>query len=154
MKTLYESIMDDEDILIGRTKELVNNWLLVLKELMIADTPEKDILEFLNNSKPIKNIIKDLFNNTKNVYWEVSKKEGMNICRLYDGSIRSINKSSCPICIKQINSRIIVISFSPYNDLLKSVANNINKNVFDNLKNLFMHFGAKYVSNSKLMLYI
>ena len=41
MKTLYESIMDDEDILIGRTKGLVNNWLLVLKELMIADAPEK-----------------------------------------------------------------------------------------------------------------
>jgi hypothetical protein len=154
MKTLYESILDDEDVLVDKIIKTHSNWLLVLKELMIADAPEKDILEFLNNSKPIENIIKGLFNNTKNVYWEVSKKDGMNICRLYDGSIRSINKSSCPIRIKQINSRIIVISFSPYNDLLKSVANNINKNVFDNLKNLFMHFGAKYVSNSKLMLYI
>jgi hypothetical protein len=154
MKTLYESIMDDEDILIGRTKELVNNWLLVLKELMITDTPEQDILEFLNNSKPIENIIKDLFNNTKNVYWEVSKKVGMCACRLYGGSIRNINKSSYPILIKQINSRRIVISFSPYNNLLKSVANNINKNVFDDLKNLFVYLGAKYVNNSKSMLYI
>ena len=65
MKTLYESILDDEDILICRTKESVNNWLLVLKELMIADTPEKDILEFLNNSKPIKNIIKDYLSKQK-----------------------------------------------------------------------------------------
>lgn len=153
MKTLYESILDNEDILISDIKTH-SNWLLVLKELMITDAPEKDILEFLNNSKPIENIIKGLFNNTKNVYWEVSKKDGMSICQLYSGSVRNINKSSCPILIKQINSKIIVISFSPYNDLLKSVANNINKNVFDNLKNLFVYFGAKYVSNSKLTLYI
>ena len=153
MKTLYETILDDEDILISDIKTH-SNWLLALKELMITDAPEKDILEFLNNSKPIENIIKGLFNNTKNVYWEVSKKDGMSICQLYSGSVRSINKSSCPILIKQINSKIIVISFSPYNDLLKSVANNINKNVFDNLKNLFVYFGAKYASNSKSMLYI
>ena len=154
MKTLYESILDDEDILVDKIIKTHSNWLLVLKELMITGAPEKDILEFLNNSKPIENIIKGLFNNTKNVYWEVSKKDGISICRLYDGSIRNINKSSCPILIKQINSKTIVISFSSYNSLLKSVANNINKNVFDNLKNLFVFFGAKYVSNSKSMLYI
>lgn len=154
MKTLYESIMDDEDILIGRTKESVNNWLLVLKELMIADAPENDILEFLDNSKPIENIIKELFNNTKNVYWEVSKKDGMSTCQLWSGSVRSINKSSSPILIKQINSKRIVILFSSYNYLLKSVANNINKSVFDDLKNLFVYLGAKYVNNSKSMLYI
>lgn len=154
MKTLYESILDDEDILVDKTIKTYSNWLLVLKELMITDAPEKDILEFLNNSKPIKNIIKDLFNNTKNVYWEVSKKDGMSICRLYGDSIRSINKGSYPLLIKQINSKRIIISFSSYNYLLKSVANNINKNVFDDLKNLFVYFGAKYATNSKLILYI
>lgn len=153
MKTLYESILDDEDVLVSDVKTH-SNWLLALKELLITDTPEQDILEFLNNSKPIENIIKGLFNNTKNVYWEVSKKDGMNICRLYDGSIRSINKSSCPILIRRLDSKRITILFSSYNHLLKSVANNINKNVFDNLKNLFIYFGAKYASNSKSMLYI
>ena len=154
MKTLYESILDDEDILIDKTKELVNNWLLVLKELMITEAPEKDILDFLNNSNPIENIIKSLFNNTKNVYWEVSKKDGISTCQLWCGSVRSINKSSSPILIKQINSNRIVILFSSYNHLLKSVANNINKSVFDDLKNLFVYLGAKYVNNSKSMLYI
>lgn len=154
MKSLCESILDDEEELIGRSIKTYSNWLLTLKELMITDTPEKDILEFLNNSKPIKNIIKDLFNNIKDVYWEVSKKDDMSICQLYSGTVRSINKSSCPIFIKQINSRKIVISFSSYNSLLKSVANNINKNIFDDLKDLFVYLGAKYVNNSKSMLYI
>lgn len=156
MKTLYESILDDEDVLVDEIIKTNSNWLLVLKELMITDTPEEVILEFLDNSKPVENIIKELFNNTKDVYWEVSKKDNMSICRLYNGSVRSrsINKSSCPMLIKQINSRRIVILFSSYSHLLKSVANNINKNVFDNLKDLFVYFGAKYVNNSKSMLYI
>ena len=121
---------------------------------MITNAPEEDILEFLNNSNPIKNIIKGLFNNTKNVYWEVSKKDGISICRLYGSSVRSMNKSSYLILIKQINSKRIVISISSYNYLLKSVADNINKNVLDNLKNLFVYFGAKGVNNSKSLLYI
>lgn len=154
MKRLYESILDDEEVLVNKATNTYSNWLLVLKELMITDAPEKDILEFLNNSKPIKNIIKDLFNNTKNVYWEVSKKDGMSTCRLYGDSIRSINKSSYPLLIRQINSKRIIISFSSYNFLLKSVANNINKNVFDDLKNLFVYLGAKSVNNSKFMFYI
>ena len=153
MKTLYESILDDENVLVNDIKTH-SNWLLALKELMIADAPEKDILEFLNNSRPIKNIIKGLFNNTKNVYWEVSKKDGMSICRLYGDSVRSVNKSSYPILIRRLGSKRIIISFSSYNYLLKSVANNINKDVFDNLKNLFVYFGAKYVNNSKSMLYV
>lgn len=154
MKRLYESILDDEDILVDKTIKTYSNWLLALKELMITDASEEDILKFLNNSKPIENIIKGLFNNTKNVYWEVSKKDGISICRLYGSSIRSINKSSYVILIKQINSKKIIISISPYNYLLKSVADNINKNVLDNLKNLFVYFGAKYSTKSKLILYI
>ena len=40
MKTLYESILDDEDVLIGQTKELANNWLLALKFAMINNDTE------------------------------------------------------------------------------------------------------------------
>lgn len=155
MKRLYESILDDEGVLVNKATNTYSNWLLTLKELMITNTSEKDILEFLNNSKPIKNIIKDLFNNTKNVYWEVSKKDGMSICRLYGGSLRSVNKNSYIILIKQIISKRIVISISPYNYLLKSIADNVNKNVLDNLNNLFVYLGANGVNKStKSLFYI
>ena len=57
MKSLYESILDDEDVLIGDIKKSSNNWLLILKQMIFNNYSEEDILEFLN-SKVVENDIK------------------------------------------------------------------------------------------------
>ena len=68
MKTLYESILDDEDVLIDDIKKSSNNWLLVLKQMIFNNSSEEDVLEFLN-SKMVENDIKPIFKNFKPAYW-------------------------------------------------------------------------------------
>ena len=48
MKTLYESILDDEDVLISKTKKDSQNWLLTLKRAMLNNASNEDLAEIIN----------------------------------------------------------------------------------------------------------
>ena len=53
MKSLYESILDDEDVLIGRVKDDINNPFVILYTLYnqykdLRKVPEQDILEVMS----------------------------------------------------------------------------------------------------------
>lgn len=67
MKSLYESILDDEDVLIQKVKEF--NWFKILEHLLINGSTEKEILDFLN-SKTVVDNIKPMFKNFKDMEWQ------------------------------------------------------------------------------------
>ena len=67
MRTLYESILDDEDVLIQKVKEF--NWFKILEHLLINGSTEKEILDFLN-SKTVVDNIKPMFKNFKDMEWQ------------------------------------------------------------------------------------
>ena len=49
MRTLYESILDDEEVLINNTKELANNPLLWLIDAFKNNMSDEDILKGVEN---------------------------------------------------------------------------------------------------------
>jgi hypothetical protein len=66
MKSLYESILDDEGILIQKVKEF--NWFKILENILNNGSTEKEILNFLN-SKTVVDNIKPMFKNFKDMEW-------------------------------------------------------------------------------------
>lgn len=64
MKTLYESILDDEEVLISKTKESVKDWFAVLKAMMSdPSSKEKDIINMLKKDKGFEKDILSVFKN-------------------------------------------------------------------------------------------
>ena len=64
MKSLYESILDDEDILIGDIKNASGNWFETLKNVMSdPSSNEKDIIYVLKNDKGFQKDIMSVFKN-------------------------------------------------------------------------------------------
>ena len=66
MKSLYESILDDEDVLVSQAKEF--NWFKILEHMLNTGATEKEILNFLN-SKTVVDNIKPMFKNFKDMEW-------------------------------------------------------------------------------------
>lgn len=66
MKSLYESILDDEDVLVSQAKEF--NWFKILETILKNGSSEKEILNFLN-SKTVVDNIKPMFKNFKDMEW-------------------------------------------------------------------------------------
>jgi hypothetical protein len=64
MKTLYESILDDEEVLMSKTKESVKDWFAVLKTMMSdPSSKEKDIINMLKKDKGFEKDILSVFKN-------------------------------------------------------------------------------------------
>jgi hypothetical protein len=83
MKTLYESILDDEDILISKTKKTSQNWLLIVKNMLEQNYSAEDILKFLN-SKIVTDSIKPMFKKFENMQWKYGKNDIFSYCMLFD----------------------------------------------------------------------
>ena len=66
MRTLYESILDDEDVLVSQAKEF--NWFKILESIFNNGSDEEEILKFLN-SKTVVDNIKPMFKNFKDMEW-------------------------------------------------------------------------------------
>lgn len=89
MKTLYESILDDEDILISDTKKASQNWLLIVKNMLEQDSSTEDILKFLN-SKIVTDNIKPMFKKFENMQWKYEKNKFCSYCTLFNKKERKI----------------------------------------------------------------
>jgi hypothetical protein len=64
MKSLYESILDDEDILMGDIKNASGNWFETLKNMMSdPSSKEKDIISMLEKDKGFEKDILSVFRN-------------------------------------------------------------------------------------------
>lgn len=71
MKTLYESILDDEEGLISKTKETVKNWFVVLKTMMGESSGKndehKDVINMLENNESFQKDIMSIFKDKSNI---------------------------------------------------------------------------------------
>ena len=68
MKTLYESILDDEEVLMSKTKEIVKNQFAVLKTMMSDPSgEEKDIINMLENNEAFQKDIMSMFKDKSNI---------------------------------------------------------------------------------------
>jgi hypothetical protein len=94
MKTLYESILDDEEVLISNIKKNTGDWLDVLKQLLADNRSEDEILDYLNN-----NAMKELskfYIKAKQVYWTCfpNKKDDFVLTDKKGGQIWTKSKSN------------------------------------------------------------
>lgn len=89
MKTLYESILDDEDVLISDIKKTSQNWLLTVKNMLEQDYSAEDILKFLNG-KIVTDSIKPMFKNFENMQWKYGKYDEFSYCTLFNKKERKI----------------------------------------------------------------
>ena len=83
MKSLYESILDDENILISDIKKASQNWLLIVKNMLEQDSSTEDILKFLNG-KTVTNSIKPMFKKFEDMRWKYVKNYGFSYCMLFN----------------------------------------------------------------------
>jgi hypothetical protein len=71
MKTLYESILDDEETLMSKTKETVKDWFAVLKAMMAESSgrndEHKDIINMLENNEAFQKDIMSMFKDKSNI---------------------------------------------------------------------------------------
>lgn len=155
MKSLYESILDDEDVLIDDIKKLSNNWLLVLKQMIFNNSSEENVLEFLN-SKIVENDIKPLFKNFKPVYWESCLNEEYydKYITLYGNSLRSVSKSPVilSILIKEEQKRLTIIINKP-KSLIASIRRNVNEEKLLNFYKVIEDMGAKPFAGAEKTIY-
>ena len=145
MKSLYESILDDEDVLIGNVKKQSSNWLLNLKHLMLNNASEQDILDFLN-SELVEKDIKPLFKKLDNTYWELHNA----VCTLYCGPIRGITQSL--INILPQGKQITIVINEPKN-LITSIRKNVNVETLLNFRKVIVGMGGKRVTNTEKSIY-
>lgn len=154
---IYESILDDEDILVDDIKKSSNNWLLVLKQMIFNNSSEENVLEFLN-SKIVENDIKPLFKNFKPVYWEAclnTDGEWYDKCiTLYGNSLRSVSKSPVilTILIKEEQKRLTIIINKP-KSLITSIRRNVNEEKLLNFYKVIENMGAKPFAGAEKTIY-
>jgi hypothetical protein len=155
MKSLYESILDDEDVLIDDIKKSSNNWLLVLKQMIFNNSSEENVLEFLN-SKIVENDIKPLFKNFKPVYWEVCLNDDYydKCITLFGNSLRSVSKSPVilNILIKEEQKRLTIIINKP-KSLIASIRRNVNEEKLLNFYKVIEDMDAKPFAGAEKTIY-
>ena len=149
MKSLYESILDDENVLVKNTQKTTSNWLVSLKYMMENNYPESDITNLLSQDFVIKDI-EPIFKDFKKAHWEIGKSNrGSYYCNLESGTKRSIKKSSSPLGFVLDGNRLLILM--TFNSLMKTVQNNVNKETLFRLGNKFEEMGAKSIINYSIM---
>jgi hypothetical protein len=149
MKTLYESILDDEDVLIGQTKKLANNWLLSLKFAMLNNDDEEHIEKIINQDAVKKEISKIFYNFDGRMKWIVSKYNGQfkaTYCILKDTKERSKyhSKSVISFMLWDSNVKKITINVSTIYALSKTASKNVKPSELLKFKQRLIELGAEY----------
>ena len=148
MKTLYESILDDEDVLISKTKELANNWLLTLKFAMLNNDDEEYIEKIINQDAVKKEISKIFYKFDGRMKWLIGKYNGQfksNYCILKDTKERSKYAPKPVILImRQGNNDYIHISVANIHDLSKTASKNVKPSELLKFKQRLIELGAEY----------
>ena len=71
MKTLYESILDDEDILVGDIKNTINDPFAALVAAIDSGIDEYGLAKFIAGSIFDKFVDDELYLNSKDFYWNI-----------------------------------------------------------------------------------
>lgn len=149
MKTLYESILDDEDVLIGQTKKLANNWLLALKFAMLNNDDDEYIEKIINQDAVKNEISKIFYNFDGRMKWLVGKYDGRfksTYCILKDTKERSkYTAKSVLSFMSWSNNDYIHINVANIYDLTKTASKNVKPTELLKFKKHLLDMGAEYV---------
>lgn len=148
MKTLYESILDDEDILISKTKKDSQNWLLTLKHAMLNNASDEDLEEILNQDIVKKEVSKIFYKFDDRMKWIASKYTGSFrgvYCILKDTKERSkYHTKSVLSFILWDNDDYIHINVSDIHNLSKTASKNVKPTELLKFKQHLLNMGAEY----------
>lgn len=153
MKTLNdyikESLLDDEEELIDKAKEVSKNWLLTLKRAMLNDASEKELERIINQDMVEKEVSK-LFNQFDGrMKWICSKYSGASgksvYCILTDTKVRSkYHTKSALSFILWDNDDHMHISVTNIHDLTKTASKNVKPTELEKFKKYLLELGAEY----------
>ena len=149
MKTLYESILDDEDVLIGQTKELANNWLLNLKFAMLNNDNDEYIEKIINQDAVKNEISKIFYKFDGRMKWLVGKYDGQfksTYCILKDTKERSKYPPKPVISFMSWDWKRekITIDIPDIHDLSKTASKNVKPSELLKFKQRLIELGAEY----------
>jgi hypothetical protein len=71
MKTLYESILDDEDVLIGNIKDTINDPFATIVAAIDSGMDEYELAKFIAGGVFDKFVNDELYLNSKDFYWDI-----------------------------------------------------------------------------------
>ena len=148
MKTLYESILDDEDVLIGQTKELASNWLLNLKFAMLNNDNDEYIEKIINQDAVKNEISKIFYKFDGRMKWLAGKYDGQFksiYCILKDTKERSKYPPK-PVISFMLwgDDKKITINVSDIYDLSKTASKNVKPTELLKFKQRLLKLGAEY----------
>lgn len=154
MKTLNdcikESLLDDEEELIGRAEKYTNNWLRVLKRAMLDDEGEEYIEKIINQDEVKKEISKIFYKFDGRMQWLVGKYNGQfksNYCILKDTKERSKYTSKSVISFIRwydLNKNTITIKIENVDNLSKTASKNVKPTELEKFKRYLLELGAEY----------
>jgi hypothetical protein len=149
MKSLYESILDDEDVLIDKTKKLANNWLLSLKFAMLNNDDDEYIEKIINQDAVKNEISKIFYKFDGRMKWVAGKYNGQfksNYCILKDTKARSKyhSKSVISFMLWDSNDEKITINVPNIYELSKTTSKNVKPSELLKFKQRLLELGAEY----------
>ena len=158
MKTLYESILDDEDVLVGDIKNTTNDPFTAIVAAIDSGIDEYELAKFIAGGVFDKFVNDELYLNSKDFYWEIAT---------FDDSIVSIylcksDSNILPIVVRyRRKSRILnfeIHKFSGWGvirdifeyDKYKKTLSNIRKRGFKKSNSSIDKIGNYNVYNKKV----
>lgn len=158
MKTLYESILDDEDILVQDVKNTINDPFAIMIAAVDSNMNEYEFAKFIRRGVFDKFIEEDLYLNPKYIYWSV---------KTFHDSIVSIALRRDDIDIDPLviryrrKTRILQIEIHKYSnygkiqkffeyDKYKKILSNIRKRGFKKSNSSLDKIGNYNVYNKKI----
>lgn len=158
MRTLYESILDDEDVLIDDVKDTVNDPFATIVAVIDSGVDENEFAEFIGRGVFDKFIEEDLYLKPKYVYWSV---------KIFNDSIVSMALRRDDIDIDPLviryrrKSRILQIEIHKYSnygkiqkffeyDKYKKILSNIRKRGFKKSNSSLDKIGNYNTYNKKV----
>ena len=162
MKTLNdyikESLLDDEEELIDKAKEISKNWLLTLKRAMLNDASEEELERIINQDMVEKEVSKlfhqfdgrmkwlcGKYNVTSNKgKYNVTSNKGI-YCILKDTKERSKYPPKPVLSfILWDNNDYVHISVANIHDLTKTASKNVKPIELEKFKKYLLELGAEY----------
>lgn len=158
MKTLYESILDDEDVLVQSVKDVINDPFNTMIAAVDSNMKEYEFTEFIRGGVFDKFIEEDLYLKPKYVYWAI---------RMFNDSIVSIALHRDDIDIDPLviryrrKTQMIQIEIHKYSiwgkipkifeyDKYKKILSNIRKRGFKRSNSSLDKIGNYNVYNKKI----
>jgi hypothetical protein len=138
MKTLYESILDDEDILIDNVKDTINDPFATIVAAIDSGMDEYELAKFIAGGVFDKFVNDELYLNSKDFYWDImtfsNSMVSISLCNsktnVFAIKVRYMRKSRIlNFEIIKFNSRGIINDIFEY-DKYKKALSNIRKRGF------------------------